>query len=278
MSLEEKAEFSSTTKEGDLKYIILAVELKSDTRIRHEGLYVGIRPIVNRPTAIASPDDDYFHMYYEGAIQVFHTDYYRAVYMEVCIDAFTASKPYTEADQEDVISRLEKAYEVAKEWGWLKNGLIDPDKYTEIPAMKKHMLSRSSGVGIGSAASSKAKTGSAGYTGVGRRASVHNRQTTTTTTKKEVHTSEIARTSKYPVDTALESMKSKLEKIQEGTYKQPVLKKIPADIEAEKKREAAAKEEEKKNPMGHPHLCICPMCSEDHQKEVDEHPHMGYFC
>ena len=67
--------------------------------------------------------------------------------------------------------------------------------------------------------------------------SCYNRATTTYK-KKETETFVIKRTTKYPISSAIERMKIKIEAIKKGTYKAPKLAEIPADKEP--------KEEEKK--------------------------------
>jgi hypothetical protein len=61
------------------------------------------------------------------------------------------------------------------------------------------------------------------------------------TRKKEISTTMFKRTTKYPISTAIESMRKKVEEIKQGSYKPPKLAKIPADGE-EKEKESKALE------------------------------------
>lgn len=234
----------------DAKYVVVGLEQRSDKDAKIVGYFLGLRSLVDTNIQIVSKDDMYVWVMKGETVHILNLDQYKIELISVRVN--NSGTKYSDSSDELSLSRLKIVQEAMAKSGMVRpNGLIDTNKFTEVPTdIKKEVEDDMKTSYAGT--SSKAATGSttaynkqaAGYTS----GSTH-----TTYKKKEIITTTLKRTTKYPITAALEKMQEKIVAMQDGTYVPPKLPEIPGDKEGaagEKKDDATITDQQYCEEMG----------------------------
>jgi hypothetical protein len=208
----------------DIKHVIVTVCLKNDKSDKIKGLFLGYRPLVESHTQLVS-NDEYFVWLYKGEnVYMLNTDHY-----EVCSTEVKAGQQITQYStilQIDSIARLKLIHEAfIKNKRTLGTGLIDISTYDITERIRREL-----GTGTKSTDSKDTSLYGNKHPLYNNRSSSVN-YSASSYKKREVTTTTLKRSTKYPISTAIEKMKAKIEEIKKGEYKSPVLAAIPADKE-----------------------------------------------
>jgi len=215
------------TKEGvkDVKYVVVEAILKRDKSNKVEGLFIGYQPMVKTHTQLVSNDEQFLWLYKGDNIYMLNASHYEIRSIE--IQRFAEVSTHMGTSQEEYIDRLKLIHEVfTEEKKVLASGLIDVDEYT----VPKKIEDRLNEEGKKSEAADTSSP-SSGYSApsYNTRSGACNYSTGSYYKKKEPSTTVFKRTTKYPITTAIDKMKAKVEEIRKGEYKAPKLPFIPAD-------------------------------------------------
>lgn len=206
----------------DIKHVIVTLCLRDDKAHKIKGLFLGYKPLVEAHTQLVS-NDEYFVWVYRGEnVYMLNADHYDVHSIEVKAGNITTQ--YTTASQDVSIAKLKKIYEsLIENKRTIATGLIDISTYDITEKIKKEL-----GTNTDNASSKSTSL-------YGNTKSYNNRSSSvnygTPYKRKEVSTTTIKRSTKYPISTAIERMKAKVEEIKKGEYKSPALVGIPADKE-----------------------------------------------
>jgi len=212
-------------------YVAIQVALKKDTDNKTKGLFLGCQPMVKINTQLVSKDEEFIWLFKGENVYMLNVDHYDVEKIELQKD--NKLSVYTAGNtQEDYVERLKLIQEVlTEEKKVLKSGLIDTDKYT-VPksvlddiekvdkketSVIKETINKSGGTNY------NARTGACNYTGYNSGGYSYK--------KKEPSTTVFKRTTKYPITSAIDRMKAKVDELRKGEYKPPKLPLIPADKE-----------------------------------------------
>jgi hypothetical protein len=215
------------TKEAikDVKYVVVEAALRRDKSNKVEGLFIGYQPMVKTHTQLVSNDEQFIWLYRGDNIYMLNAAHYDVGSIEMQKGAEVST--YIGTSQEEYINRLKLIHEVfTEEKKVLASGLIDADVYTVPKKVEDHLNE-------GEKKSINAKTPRPDYTSpsYNTRSGACNYSTGSYYKKKEPSTTVFKRTSKYPITTAIDKMRAKVEEIRRGEYKAPELPLIPADEE-----------------------------------------------
>jgi hypothetical protein len=220
----------------DVKYVVVEAVLKRDKSNKVEGLFIGYQPMVKTHTQLVSNDEQFIWLYKGDNIYMLNASHYDIKSIEM--QRFAEISTYIGTSQIEYIDRLKLIHETfTEEKKVLASGLIDADEYT-VPKKIEDRLNE------GEKKSEAFKTPSTGasYTpGYSARSGGCNYSTGSYYSRKEPSTTVFKRTTKYPITTAIDKMKAKVEEIRKGEYKAPGLPFIPADKEEPAKEADADK-------------------------------------
>lgn len=206
----------------NIKYVIVTMCLKDDQTHKIKGLFLGYKPLVEANTQLVS-NDEYFVWIHKGEnVYMLNADYYNVLSIEIKVDhEVTQYSPSTQAVS---IDRLKLLHESLTENGRTTiTGLIDIGTYKITDKIQKELNE-----------DNEKKTASSIKTSYVNKPYTPNRSGAvnySTYKKKEISTSTIKRTTKYPTLSAIEKMKAKIKELKDGKYELPVLPEIPADKE-----------------------------------------------
>jgi hypothetical protein len=206
----------------DIKHVIVTVHLKDDKANKIKGLFLGYRPLVESNTQLVS-NDEYFIWIYKGEnVYMLNVDHYDVYTIEIKAGHITTQ--YSTASQEIGIGKLKIIYEsLIENKRTIATGLIDISTYDITEKIKKDLGTKTD------------STSSKDASLYGNTKSYNNRSKavnySTPYKRKEVSTTTMKRSTRYPISTAIEKMKAKIEEIKNDEYKSPVLAVIPADKE-----------------------------------------------
>ncbi|KKN34062.1 hypothetical protein LCGC14_0797330 [marine sediment metagenome] len=221
----------TTEKLKGIKYVVVGLTAKADKKGPViAGYFLGLRGLVDINVQLVNKNDLFVWLMKGEEVQMLNLSHYEIKFMEININgSYTKYSAYKE---EVNIERLTCVQEALKEYDMLRpNGLIDTDGYTNVPEATKKLVEDD--IKPTYKPANKTTSKAATYNPVNHAysgAPYHNRPITTYK-KKEIETFVIRRTTKYPISSAIERMKTKIEAIKEGTYKAPKLAEIPADKE-----------------------------------------------
>ena len=231
------------TEEGlkNLSYIAVELQLKKETQHRRtiKGLFLGVKRLQEKKGAVVLTDDPFIWIQCGNVVHMLnYTKYFISSVITNKTD-ITSTIPYKPENQVLAMERLRLMMKVMKaEKRTHYNGLIDTAKYTGIPEKMLEEMSEDTPISRGSIIPASTGKGQSTPLITGKA------DDRWLPKKKEVHTTTFKRTTKYRITNALESMRAKIEAIQEGTYIPPELKEIPADkniVEEVEKEEPAPK-------------------------------------
>jgi len=211
----------------DLKYVAIDIKTKDETiKAGIYGLFLGYK-------ALTFDDDDkdtktselFLWIYSKNCVYLYSLNYYEILSIEISLGdggKTTQFSNFANKQAEAVECILEIVEALKRQNKIQPNGLVDVYKYEALTSNLKEHLKYSSKVTtpIGNAISNRSTTPNL----YGNR----NNHSYTPPIKyepKETKTFFIERTTKYPLEEALEKMKEKIEKIKKGTYRPPKLKK-----------------------------------------------------
>lgn len=232
----------------DVKYVALEVALKRDKDNKVKGLFLGCQPMVKTHTQLVANTEEFVWLHKGDNVYMLNVAHYNVEIIEIqrgnVLSTYTAGNT-----QKEYIERLKLIQEVFTEDGnVLKDGLIDTDKYTvpksvlddlEKEGKKETNTTKSTTFNRSGGSSYNARTGGCNYS-----------PGYNTYKKKEPSTSVIKRTTKYPISSAINRMKAKVDELRKGKYEPPKLPTIPADKEPPEKGKAADEDDDMYSQMG----------------------------
>lgn len=225
-----------------VEYIVVKVALKKDKTLSVKGLFAGYRALVGASIQIVNKSEMFIWLMRGDRIHILNADHWEITSIEIKKDGSNAII-HSVPGQAKCIARLKDIMKAMEACGMTESGgLIDITKYKGMPKSLQEeldapeMMGRKSRIRTGSqdnhscGAFHGAGSGYGGYYDQGQGYAGY-----TKPSSKPPETSEIKRTTKYPVTPALTRMKAKMEQIRQGTYKPAKLKGIPADKEEDDK-------------------------------------------
>ncbi len=247
------------TTEGlkGIKYAVIGVVSKADKNgAVITGYFLGIRGVVGNNTQMVNKNDLFIWLIKGETVHMLSLGYYEVDSLEVNLNGSVTR--YSAYKEEVNIHRLKAIQEAMAAYDMLHpNGLINTDKFTNIPEKTKKIVENDIKPTYKPATKTATKPLSYdpnnpnGHVYPGAYGNHYPSRTTTAYKKKEVETFIIKRTTKYPISSALERMKLKIEAIKEGTYEAPELTKIPADKELKEGEKKEDKPETKTTEQAH---------------------------
>lgn len=217
-----------------LCYVEVKLESFNDSNSIVSGLFVGVQPLVGTTTQLVSADEMFVWLSRGDQINACNLYSYKIKSIEigykVAANAVsTKVERIDDMNQTEFLAQLDEILTaMEKKDAIITDGLIDVDAYVDIPASLKRAESESS------ASSSVGSTGAGTSRGVAGTGSSYSRGTTTTYEKKEVSTTSIKRTTKYPITSAAGQMQAKIQALRDGTYELPELPELKVDEEGKK--------------------------------------------
>ena len=203
----------------DIKYVIVTMSLKDDKEHKIKGLFLGYKPLVESHTQLVSNDEYFVWLHRGDNVYMLNVEHYDILTTE--IKAVNSITQYSTNTQADSISRVEAIHKaLAEDKRVLATGLIDIITYEITDKMQKD---------LGSVIEKKNASIQTPLYGHNNRSGAANYSPAYK--QKEVSTSIIKRSTKYPTAAAIDRMSAKIEEIQKGKYKPPELDAIPADKE-----------------------------------------------
>lgn len=203
----------------NVEYVIVTMCLKDDRAHKIKGLFLGYKPLVESHTQLVSNDEYFVWLYKDKNVYMLNVDHY---------DIHITTKPkidhvmlHYSAD-----AQLKLIYEFfIKNGKTLTTGLIDINTYNITEELQKEIDEGNKKANVSSPLYNNNTTRDNNRSSAVNYSHVYK--------KKEVSTSIIKRSTKYPISVAIEKMKIKVEEIRGGKYKSPALLPIPADKEKE---------------------------------------------
>ena len=213
----------------DIKHVIVTVCLRDNKADKLKGLFLGYRPLVESHTQLVS-NDEYFIWLYRGEnVYMLNVDHYDVYSIEVKAGHITTQ--YSTASQEVSIGKLKMIHEsFIENKRALATGLIDISTYDITEKIQKE-LGKSTEKTESKNTSLYGNNKTRNYNNYNNHSSSVNYGTSYK--RKEVSTTTMKRSTKYPISAAIERMKAKVAEIRSGEYKPPALVPIPADKEKE---------------------------------------------
>lgn len=192
--MSTKTEFKEDLK--DIKYVIVAANMKRDTTHSIKGLFLGIGPLVESNTVLASASDKYLWLIKGKEIEVLSLEHWDVTLIDM--KSGKRDRQVRGIGQDSMVDRLEDIKEAfGNDKKLFENGLIDTSKYVDVPEEMKKTESYS----VGNANDTRTRT-----------------TTSTTTTTKKVETTFFARRTKYNITQATAKIQEKMQQLREGTY------------------------------------------------------------
>lgn len=234
------------TTEGlkDIKYAVVGLVAKADRKGSViTGYFLGIRGLVDINAQLVSKHDLFVWLMKGETVQMLNLSAYEVDSLEINLNG--SYTKYSAHKEEVNVQRLKSIQEAMKVYDMLRhNGLVDTDRFTYVPEATKKLVEddiKPAYKPANKTTSRAATYDPTGHAYSGAHHPLYPSRTTTAYKKKEIETFVIKRTTKYPISSAIERMKVKIEAIKGGTYRAPVLAEIPAD----KKPKGGEKKEDK---------------------------------
>lgn len=215
---------------GNLKYVIIEVELHRQSADKIVGYFMGYRPLAHENLAIASKDEMFLWLSKGEHIHLISLEHYKLSIIRVGTGVVNTRILCTDSwAKASIVAELYEIVEELKKRNWVdETGLIDVNKYTDVSRALKEEVE-----GINYAPQQQQPVYGHNRSGAQYSGS------TVLYPKKEVHTSTLKRTSKYNASEAIDAMKAKVQAIRDGKYEPPKLKDMPKDKEeSEEKKDA----------------------------------------
>jgi len=212
-------------------YVDVGLQALDDDKTIVNGLFLGIRPLVEVNTHLVSKDEVFVWLAQGDQVQTCNLFSYKISYIEVgykissvAVNIRTAkfddlSQPKYREQLNEIVGAMKKANRI------IGDDLIDTNTYTNIPSHIKH-ASFSSTAQAASSQSSKSKT--CGYRGTSHAASGYK------SAVKTISTTVIKRTTKYPITSAVGQLKAKIQALRDGIYEPPEINE-PVEREVDEK-------------------------------------------
>lgn len=243
----------------EIDYVIVSASLKKDKNVKVAGLLFGYRPLVKADTQIVSQHEIFLWLIKGDEVHILNSLHYNIDYIQI---AHVGGSPtsYSTINDEINARRLTAIMEALQKQNKTdENSLVDLSKYGKLPKRLEEEVSKPSFVTSSSESKSASRSGgqvydddyNGPYTGYGAG------QNYSYTKKKEVSTSVIKRTTKYPISSAIDRMKEKVEQLRQGTYEPPKLAPLPGEKEEEKKEKKEETQKKAKQRVAH----TCPATS-----------------
>lgn len=223
----------------DVKYVVVEAALKRDKGNKVEGLFIGYQPMVKAHTQLVSNDEQFIWLYKGDNIYMLSASHYDIGMISTQMGGVVSTCVVN--SQEEYIDRLKLIHEVfTDDKKVLSSGLINVAEYTVPNKISEHL-----GKGEKKREIVKSPVHTPNYSSPGYNTPGYNARSGgcnyssggySTYQKKDPSTSIIKRTTKYPITSAIDKMKAKVEEIRQGKYEAPELPSIPADKEAPAKK------------------------------------------
>jgi hypothetical protein len=228
----------------DARYVLIDMCHKEKIDEKIIGLFMGVNPVVRNDTPLASTSELFVFLWRNPVIQILNLDKYNIRSIEIGegkSEIGAAAQCFMAKDQEACIKKLKDIHAAFRSAGRMFDGdLIDTDKYIVPKSITDKIKDNKTLIPtVSSVSSNNSKTTTPNNT------TAHNRSgagtewdgshksacgyTGTTYIPKVVTTSWLQRSSKYPIEAAIQRMRTKIEEIKAGTYKSPQLSEIPID-------------------------------------------------
>ena len=210
----------------DVKYVVVEAALKRDKGNKVEGLFIGYQPMVKAHTQLVANTEQFIWLYKGDNIYMLNASHYDISSIMTQMGAVVSTCILTA--QEEYIERLKLIHEVfTDDKKILSSGLINVDEYT-VPEKIRERLNK------GDKKREIVKPPPTNYSspGYNARSGGCNYSSGNYYQKKDPSTSVIKRTTKYPITSAIDKMRAKVEEIRQGKYEAPKLPSIPADEKA----------------------------------------------
>jgi len=204
------------------KYILVEVALKRDQSDKTVGLFRGCQPMVNEHTQLVAANEEFIWLSKdEDTLYMLNTILYDVISVELQRSNFAIS--YFQATQQpEAIRRLKMAQEIfTKDKKVLKNGLIDLKEYVLTSKVKEALNKTTEAKKVEAKGSVFNRSGAYSHNGTN-----YHTSNTYSYKKKEPSTFYFKRTTRYPISTAIDKMKGKVEAVRKNKYKAPKLPKI----------------------------------------------------
>jgi len=206
-------------------YVEVELESLSEDKSIVRGLFLGVQPLVGTSTQLVSKDELFLWVARGDQINTCNLYSFKINSIEIAykvvINGTTFVDRFSDLQQKDYLEQLDVVTKLMEEENKvIGDGLIDVEFYNEVPADLKKSVSvhTESKAGAHTPPASRHACGYKGTAGTG-----------TTYYKKEVSTTAIKRTTKYPITSAVEQMKAKVQAIREGSYEPPDIPE-PAEV------------------------------------------------
>ena len=215
----------------DLKYVAIDIKIKgnaADAGIF--GLFLGYKPLTfDNDDKGTKTEEPFVWIYNKKCVYLYSLKYYEIRSIEISLSERGKTTQFTNfTNRQDVaIKSILEIVEALKEQGKMQpNGLVDVYKYETLPSNLKDCLEDSSK--IITPTGSTTPNQSINNTNTHHNKNIYN-YTPTASSQKKIETFFIERTSRYSVAEALEKMREKIERVKNGTYRSPKLKKTLED-------------------------------------------------
>jgi len=229
----------------DLNYAAITIKTKEENvNAGVYGLLLGYRSLISDDkTDHTETDSSFIWIYKNKCVYLYSLKYYNIESVEISVGNHGKTSQFTnfKGREDEAVKSVLEIIEALKEQNKMQsNGLIDVHKYESLPAELKGYLDDGKQTTVQQSATKHTNGVNSGSTKSvmdlykNRNDKVY---TSTIYKAKNAETFFIERTSRYPVPKALEDMKEKIEKIKNGTYKPPKLKKLLADKEKDVKKD-----------------------------------------
>lgn len=207
-----KTEFKEDLK--NIKYVVVTANMRRDTTHSLKGLFLGIKPLTENNTVLASAVDMYLWLIRGTHIEVLSLDHWDITNIEV--KSGHRERSSHGLSQSIMTARLTEIHEALENDNKvLEGGLIDTSKYYDVPNdLKKSRTTTSSTASTGGSSARNTTT------------------TTTTYKKKEVETLFFSRKTKYSIKQATAKMREKLDQLRGGDYPVDNVKDLLKNLEA----------------------------------------------
>ena len=216
----------SSEESKSVNFVIVKIALKSNEKSEVEGYFTQLKPLVQKDFEVIKADDMYIWLYTKGVVYMHSLNHYY-ISQIVCGQKVgdrneTSYKSYKniESEQNSAKELLKELIVSMEKSGLIKHhGLIDCDKYIDVPTYLKDNLDVAGGIKP-KPVESKSSTYCSGY---------RNTPVITPYVAKVVSTSIMKRTINTNASEMLAAMLQNIKAIEENTYAPKDRTKIPAD-------------------------------------------------
>lgn len=214
---------------ADLKYVAIDIKIKDDTtEAGIYGLFLGYKQLTFDENENTKTSEHFLWIYSKKCVYLYSLKYYEVKSIEISLGdggKTTQFENFAGKQTEAVKNILEIVGALRSQNKIQSNGLVDVYKYESLPLNLKEHLECSTETIAPTGNTYNHNVNASLYGNVNRRSYTPQ----IPYKRKEIGTFFIERTTKYPVEEALEKMKTKIESIKNGTYNTPKLKKTLED-------------------------------------------------